>query len=67
MIHTIHLNDEYIDVKNLLEEIRRCKHGVRFENPYNSNTTPKGYMTSGEFRNRAFEKVNKFCDKHDIL
>lgn len=28
---------------------------------------PKGYMTGEEFRKRAMLKVNKFCDKHDIL
>ena len=67
MIHTIHLNDEYTDVRNLLMEIRRFKHGVHFENSSNGNAVPEGYMSGEDFRERAFEKVNKFCDKHGIL
>ena len=30
-------------------------------------SAPAGYMTSSEFRQRAIEKVNKFCDKNGIL
>ena len=67
MIHTIHLNDEYVDVKELLKEIRRYKQGVHFANPSDDNVVPVGYMSSEEFRKRAFEKVNTFCDKHGIL
>ena len=59
----IHLNNEYVDVK----KVCRYKRGVRFENPVDSNVVPEGYMTSEEFRKRAFEKVNKFCNKHGIL
>jgi len=31
------------------------------------NAVTDGYMPSEEFRKRAFEKVNKFCDTHGIL
>jgi len=31
------------------------------------SVAPEGYMSSEEFRKRAFEKVNKFCDTHGIL
>ena len=62
MIHTIHLNDEYVGVRELLKEIRRQKQGVRFD-----GATPDGYMSSEAFRKRAIEKVNNFCNKHGIL
>ncbi|MCL1934667.1 MAG: hypothetical protein FWF53_12745 [Candidatus Azobacteroides sp.] len=67
MVHTVHLDDEYINVKKLLEEIYRQKEGVRFENPTANDAVPEGYMTSDEFRKQAIIKVNTFCDKHGIL
>ena len=30
-------------------------------------SAPDGYMTGDEFRERAIEKVNNFCDKYGIL
>jgi hypothetical protein len=62
MIQTIHLSDD-IDVGELPKETGHF--GVDFENLYHDNVSPKGYMSSKEFRKRAFEKVNKFCDKHE--
>jgi len=67
MIHTVHLDDNYIDVKNLLGEMRHYKQGVFFENPIEDNVVPAGYMTSTEFKTRAIIKINKFCDNHGIL
>ena len=64
MIHTIHLDDEYIDTK---EGGRYKPERVRFENLSCDNVMPEGYISSEEFRKRAFEKVGKFCDKHGIL
>ena len=63
MIHTIHLNDEYVDTK----EIDRYKaERDRFES-FPCDIMPEGYISSEEFRKRAFEKVDKFCDKYGIL
>jgi len=67
MIHTVHLDDEYINVKKLLKEIHSQKQGVHFEHPTSANTIHEGYITSEEFRKRAMIKVNSFCDKHGIL
>ena len=66
MIHTIHLNDEYVDVKNLLKEIRRFKHGVHFEKSTNGNVVPKGYMTVEEFRSEAKISLTKLLNEHGI-
>ena len=67
MIHTVHLDDEYVNVKKILKEINRQEQGVRFEKPSMNGTAPEGYMTSDEFRKRAITKVNTFCNKHGIL
>jgi len=67
MIHTVHLDDEYIDVKKILEEISNQKQGVRFEGSATNNVAPEEYMTSEEFRKQAIIKVNSFCEKHGIL
>ena len=67
MIHTVHLDDYYVDVRNLLGELRHYKQGVCFENTATESVVPEGYMTGKEFKKRAFKKVNTFCDKHGIL
>jgi len=64
MVHTIYLDDAYADVRKLLKEIRRYKQGVTFDV---DSVVTEGYITSDEFRKRAMEKVNSFCDKHGIL
>ena len=51
-----------IDVKKSL----KYKQEVHFEKFSENAETPTGYISSKEFRKRAFEKVNKFCDKHGI-
>ena len=67
MIHTVHLDDELTDVKEILSDIHRQKDGVHFENPVFNNNTPKEYITSEEFRKQAIKKVNTFCKKNGIL
>jgi hypothetical protein len=67
MIHTVHFDDNYLDVRKLLDEIRCFKQGVHFESNAIENIVPHGYMTGGEFRKRAIVKVNTFCDEHGIL
>jgi hypothetical protein len=64
MVHTVHLNDEF-DVKELPKETSRGEVNVR--NRYDRNVESGRYMSSEEFRKRAIEKVNKFCDKHGVL
>ena len=64
MMHTAHLNNEF-DVKELSKETSRDK--VNFKNRYGKNVESGRFISSEEFRERAMEKVNKFCDKHGIL
>jgi len=67
MIHTVYLDDEYVNVKKILKEIHLQKEGVRFYNTTSNNNAPKGYMTSEEFRKQAIIKVNTFCKENGIL
>ena len=64
MVHTMNLTDT-IDVEEFPKEISHG--GINLKNRYNRNTVSGIYMSSEEFRKRAREKVNKFCDKHGIL
>ena len=67
MIHTVYLDDEFVEVKEFPEEMLDRKRGVRAETHVFDNAVPEEYMTSEEFRKQAIIKVNKFCDKHGIL
>ena len=66
MIHTVHLDDKYIDVRNLLKTISSYKQGVRFENPVDCNIIPEGYMTVEQFRNEAKLSLTKILNEHGI-
>jgi hypothetical protein len=39
-MYTVHLDDNYVDTRNLIETISQYKQGVRFENPLNHDVTP---------------------------
>jgi len=64
MVHTVYLNNEF-DVEELPKATSREK--LNYKNGYDKNAETGRYISSGEFRKRAIEKVNKFCDKHGIL
>ena len=38
MVHTVYLDDKYLNIKCLLKEISRQEQGVRFEYPYVADT-----------------------------
>jgi hypothetical protein len=67
MIHTVYLDDKYVNIKGLLQEIQHQKEGVRFGFPLSSNIVHEEYVTSKEFRTRAMAKVNTFCKENGIL
>jgi hypothetical protein len=66
MIHTVHLDDEYISIRKLLKEIHSQKQGVRFESPTSNNIAPEGYMTVEQFRTEATASLTKLLNKHGI-
>ncbi|MCL2435523.1 MAG: hypothetical protein FWD09_05220 [Lentimicrobiaceae bacterium] len=68
MIHTIHLDDKYVNIKYLLEEIRRQEQGVLFEQPMVANkAVQEEYMTSKEFWEEADKRITKVCKQYGVL
>ena len=66
MIHTVHLDDEYVNVKKILKEIHRQEQGVHFENPATNGIAPEGYMTVEQFRTEAKASLTKILNKYGI-
>ena len=66
MVHTVYLDDEYVNVQELLKEIHSQKQGVRFENPVSNHVAPEGYMTAEQFRTEAKASLTKLLNKHGI-
>ena len=68
MIHTIHLDDKYNNIKDLLQEIRSQKQGVKFEYSFVSdNMKQEKYMTSEEFWKEADKRIIKVCEQYGVL
>jgi len=65
MIYTVHLDDNYVDAQNILEIMRQCKQGVRFENSLNRDVTPE-YLTVEQFRMEAKQSLTKIMNEHGI-
>ena len=66
MIHTVHLDDEYVNIKKILKEINRQERGVRFEKPSMNGTAPEGYMTVEQFRTEAKTSLTKILNNYGI-
>jgi len=68
MIHTVHLDDTYNNIKDLLQEIRSQKQGVTFENSFVSATiNHEEYMTSEDFWKEADKRIIKICERYGVL
>ena len=64
MIHTVHLDDKYANIKNLMQVIRNQEQGVRFEHPFISDKVVKEeYLTSKDFWEEADKRIIKIL--HD--
>jgi hypothetical protein len=68
MIHTVYLDDTYLNIRCLLQEISRQEHGVRFEQPVIANKlVSEKYMTSQEFWEEADKRIIKICEQYGVL
>ena len=67
MIHTVKIDDSARNGKKIINDLRRYRKGVEFENPAVTGIVPEGYVTSEEFRKIVKEKVQKFCDDNEIV
>ena len=66
MIHTVHLDDEYVSVKKILKEIYSQDQGVSFENYATNGVVPEEYMTVEQFRTESKASLTKILNKHGI-
>jgi hypothetical protein len=67
MIHTVKIDDTTRNGKKILNDLRRYKTGVEFENPAKTGIVPEGYMTSEEFRIESKKDLDEICKKHGVL
>ena len=67
MIHTVKIDDKTRNGKKIINDLRRYRSGVEFENPAVTGIIPEGYMTSEEFRVESRKDLDEICRKHGVL
>ena len=68
MVHTVYLDDKYLNIKDLLKEISRHKQGVHFEYPFATDVIAREeYMTSNEFWKEADKRIIKICEQYGVF
>ena len=67
MIHTVKIDDQTRNGKKVLNELRRYRTGVEFENPAETGVVSDGYVTGDEFESQVKENINSYCKKNGIL
>ena len=67
MIHTVKIDDKTRNGKKIINDLRRYRSGVEFENPAVTGIVPEGYVTGEEFESQVKENINLYCKKNGIL
>lgn len=67
MIHTVKINDSLPSGKPIINDLRRHRKAVEFENPATSGVVPEGYMTGEEFWGKMDTKIDNLCKEHGLL
>ena len=67
MIHTVKIDDTTRNGKKIINDLRRYRKGVEFENPAVTGIVPEGYMTSEEFRDKSKKDLDEICREHGLL
>ena len=67
MIHTVKIDDTTRNGKKIINDLRRYRKGVVFENPAVTGVIPEGYVTSEEFRKTVKENLlKKFSENGNL-
>jgi len=66
MIYNVTIDTSTASGKKALQDIRKYRKGVEFENPTISGI-PHGYMTGDEFERRVIERLKKSYKDHGLL
>ncbi|MEI6753677.1 MAG: hypothetical protein WCK78_10970 [Paludibacter sp.] len=67
MIHTVKIDDNTRNGKKIINDLRRYRKSVKFENPAVTGIVPEGYMTAEEFKVETTKDIEEICRKHGIL
>ena len=67
MIYTVKIDTGTASGKRALQDIKRFRKGVEFENPMMSGIIPDGYMTGDEFEKRVKEGLRQKLKEHGYL
>ena len=67
MVYTVKIDDSTRNGKKIINDLRRYRKGVEFENPAVTGIVPEGYLTSEEFRNESKKDLDEICKKHGVL
>ena len=67
MIHTVKIDDNTRNGKKIMNDLRRYRKGIEFENPATTGIVPEGYMTAEEFEKETRKDIEELCKKHGIL
>ena len=68
MIHTVHLDDKYVNIRNILHEILSQEQGVSFGQSFNtSNFQNEKYMNSKDFWEEADKRIIKICKQYGVF
>lgn len=67
MIYTVKIDDKTPTGKRIINDLRKHKKVVEFENPAETGIIPEGYVTGDEFESQVKENINTYCKKNGII
>jgi len=67
MIHTVKINDNSPTGKRIINDLRRYRIAVEFENPALNGVPPEGYITGEDFFSGIKKELKKRCLKNGLL
>lgn len=67
MIYTVKIDTATAPGKRALQDLKKFRKGVTFENPMMSGIIPDGYMTGDEFERRVMEGLRQKLKAHGYL
>ena len=67
MIHTVKIDDNTRNGKKIMNDLRRYRKGIEFENPAVTGIVPEGYMTAEEFEKETTKMIIERCKEHGLL
>ena len=67
MTYTVKIDTNTTPGKRALQDLKKFRKGVEFENPMMSGIIPEGYMTGDEFEKRTIERLEQKLKNYGYL